>query len=134
MSFLKLYAISAVVFFAVDFVWLTRLARPFYRQHLGHLLAETPILWAAGLFYLIYIAGIVVFAVLPGLEAKSLGGTLARGAFLGLFAYATFDLTALALLEGFPVRVAVVDLIWGTVLTGTVSAAAYGAARWLGIA
>ena len=134
MNFLKLYGISAVIFFAVDFVWLTRLARPFYRRQLGDLLAEEPILWAAGLFYLVYIAGIVVFALMPGLESGSFVGTLVRGAFLGLFAYATFDLTALALFDGFPLRVAIVDLVWGSVLTGTVSAAAYGTARWLGIA
>lgn len=134
MNALKLYGIATVVFFAVDFIWLAKVARPFYRRHLDQFLAQEPILLAAGLFYLIYIAGIIVFAVLPGLEANSLARTLALGAFLGFFAYATFDLTALALFDGFPIQVAIVDMIWGTVLTGTVSAATYGAATWLNLA
>ena len=115
----------------MDFVWLTRLAKPFYEEHMGELIARQPILWAAAAFYAIYIAGIVVFAVLPGLEARSWSRTLALGAFLGFFAYATFDLTAHALIEGFPLRVVIVDLIWGTVLTGTVAVTTYGVATWL---
>lgn len=121
------------MFFAVDFVWLTRIASGFYREHLGHLLRAEPVLWAAGGFYLLYIGAIVVFAVMPGLEAGSWLRALGLGAFLGLVAYATFDLTSMALFEGFPAIVVAVDLVWGTVLTGSVSAGAYAVARWLGI-
>ena len=133
MTFLKLYGLAALVFVGVDFLWLTRIAKPFYERHLGHLLADQPILWAAGGFYALYIAGIVLFAVVPGLETGTWARTALLGAFLGLFAYATFDLTALALFEGFPPIVAAVDMAWGTVLTATVSTAAFGLGRWLGI-
>ncbi len=80
-----------------------------------------------------YILGILIFAVLPGLADESLARTVALGAFLGFFAYATFDLTSLALIEGFPVRVVVVDLAWGTVLTASVAAGSFGVGRWLGV-
>jgi len=130
---LKLYAGTAVVFFAIDLVWLGVVAQRFYERQIGFLLAENVRWGAALLFYAIYIAGILVFAVLPGLAADSLGRTAALGAFLGFFAYATFDLTSLALFEGFPTRVVIVDLAWGTALTAVVASASWGIGRWLGI-
>ncbi|MGD8861708.1 MAG: DUF2177 family protein [Myxococcales bacterium] len=128
----RLYALTALVFFAIDLLWLGIVARGFYQEHLGHLLRAKTSWPPALLFYALYIAGILVFAVLPGLGAGSWVRTLALGAFLGLVAYATFDLTSLALIRDFPVRVVVVDLIWGSVLTGTVATAAHFIGRWLG--
>lgn len=129
----KLYGLTALAFFAIDLVWLGVVAPGFYQRHLGHLL-RPDVLWApALLFYALYIAGVLVFAVLPGLEAGSLGRTLALGAFFGLVAYATFDLTCMALLRDFPLVVVAVDLVWGTVLTASVSAAGFGIGRWLGV-
>ena len=130
---LRLYALMAVTFFAVDLVWLGAVASGFYRSALGPLLRASP-LWPAALaFYALYIAGILVFAVLPGLEADSLRRTVLLGAFFGLVAYATFDLTSLALIRDFPWRVVVVDLCWGSALTAGVAAAGYGFGRWLGV-
>lgn len=130
---LRLYALMAVTFFAVDLVWLGAVASGFYRNALGHLLRDSP-LWPAALaFYALYIAGILVFAVLPGLEAESLRRALALGAFFGLVAYATFDLTSVALIRDFPWRVVAVDLCWGCALTAGVAAAGYGLGRWLGV-
>ncbi len=133
LQFLKLYLPTAVVFFAIDLVWLGVVAAGFYQRHLGHLLAENVQWGPALLFYLIFIAGMLVFAVLPGLAAGSLTRALALGAFLGFMAYATFDLTCLALFRDFPTVVVVVDMIWGTVLSTTVTAAGYGIGRWLGM-
>lgn len=108
-------------------------ASGFYQKHLGHLL-RADVLWAPALvFYTIYIVGILVFAVVPGLEAGSLGRAVALGAFLGFFAYATFDLTSMALFRDFPGIVVAVDLAWGTALTATVAAAGFGFGRWLGL-
>jgi uncharacterized membrane protein len=129
----KLYLSMAAVFFAIDLVWLGLVAASFYQDHLGHLLSPQVRWGPALLFYSIFIAGILVFAVLPGLEAGSLPRTLALGAFLGCFAYATFDLTCLALFRDFPVRVVVVDMIWGTCLSALVSGAGFGVGRWLGL-
>ena len=130
---LSLYGLTTLTFFAIDLVWLGVVARGFYQSQLGHLMREAPVWPAALLFYGLYIAGILVFAVLPSLEAGSLPRAVALGAFLGLVAYATFDLTSLALFRGFPVLVVSVDLVWGTVLTATVAAAGHGFGRWLGI-
>jgi uncharacterized membrane protein len=130
---LSLYLLTALVFFAVDLLWLGIVAVGFYRRQMGDLM-RPDVRWDAAIaFYAIYLIGILVFAVLPGLDAGSLGRTVALGAFFGFVAYATFDLTALAVIRGFPGGMVVVDLIWGTVLTGTVAAAGYGFGRWLGI-
>jgi uncharacterized membrane protein len=128
----RLYGLTALVFFAIDLLWLGVVARGFYQEHLGHLLRATTRWPPALLFYALYIAGILVFAVLPGLGAGSWVRTLTLGAFFGLVAYATFDLTSLALIRDFPVRVVVVDLVWGTVLTGAVATAGHFIGRWLG--
>lgn len=129
----KLYGLMAVSFFAIDLVWLGAVASGFYRDALGHLLREQARWPAALLFYALYIAGILVFVVVPSVQAGSLVRALTMGAFFGLVAYATFDLTSLALIRDFPVRVVVVDLVWGSFLTATVAGAGYGFGRGLGL-
>lgn len=120
-----LYALTVPVFFAVDMVWLGLIAKPFYAKHIGHLMAAKVRWTPALLFYFLYIAGILFFAVLPAVERGSLGRAVLAGALLGLLAYATYDLTNLATLRDWPILVTVVDLIWGMVLTGGVAAASY---------
>jgi uncharacterized membrane protein len=133
LSLAKLYGLTTAVFFAIDLVWIGVVADRFYQEHLGTLLRSDVVWGAALLFYAVYIAGILVFAVMPALGVGSVQRAVALGAFLGFFAYATFDLTCLALFRNFPVIVVVVDLAWGTVLTASVAAAGYGIGRWLGI-
>jgi uncharacterized membrane protein len=129
--FLKLYFSTLVVFFAIDMLWLGLVARTFYRKHLGFLMAPNPNWLAAVIFYLLFIAGILIFVVLPGVDSGSLRDTLLRAAFFGLVTYATYDLTNLATLKDWPVIVTAVDLAWGTLLSTLVSAAAFFIARWL---
>lgn len=124
-QFLKLYAATAVVFFAIDLTWLGVVAKKFYNEQMGHLTRPDVQWWAAILFYLIYVAAILVLCVKPGLERDSMGRAVAMGALFGLAAYAAFDLTALALFKDFPLKGAVVDLAWGTCLTATVSGASF---------
>jgi uncharacterized membrane protein len=125
------YAITLPIFFAVDLVWLGVVAREFYRRQLGHLLSAQ-INWpAALLFYLVFIAGIVFFAVKPALETGSAARALAYGAFLGFLAYATYDLTNQATIRDWPLLVTVVDLAWGTVLTAAVAYLGYQASSRL---
>ncbi|MGB1656059.1 MAG: DUF2177 family protein [Longimicrobiales bacterium] len=133
MRLVGLYALTALGFFLIDFVWLTVVAQSFYQRHLGHFLREDPIIAAAAIFYLLYLVGVLVFVVLPALEAGSLLHAVGLGALFGLIAYATFDLTCYALFQGFPTVVVAVDLVWGTVLTASVSAIGYAAGRWLGV-
>lgn len=129
--YLKLYAACIVAFFALDIAWLGFIAKSFYQRQMGHLLADQTQWGAAIAFYLIYVAAIVVLCVIPAMEKQSVARALALGAVFGLAAYAAFDLTSLALLKGFPSGVVPVDLAWGVVLTGSVSAVGFYAANWL---
>ncbi|UCH09626.1 MAG: DUF2177 family protein [Fidelibacterota bacterium] len=129
--YLKLYTATLVAFFAIDMVWLGLVARTFYRKYLGFLLASSPNWIAAVIFYLLFILGILVFVVLPGLKDDSLSTTLLRAALFGLVTYATYDLTNLATVRDWPLLVTVVDLIWGTVLSMAVGWAGVLAGRWL---
>ncbi len=130
---LKLYGATALVFFAIDLVWLGVVAQGFFKKHLGHLMAPQVRWGPALLFYLLFISGLLVFGVLPGLAASSLTRALLLGGFFGLVAYATFDLTCAALFADFPLVVVAVDMVWGAVLSTTVCAAGYGLARWMGL-
>jgi uncharacterized membrane protein len=124
-AFLKLYAVATVTFFVIDLVWLGVVARGFYQNQMGHLMRDN-VNWAAALaFYLIFLVGLVVLVVQPAVEQQSLQRAIVLGALFGLVTYAAYDLTNLATLEGFPLRVAVVDMIWGTVLCGTIGAVTY---------
>jgi len=129
--YIKLYLATLVAFFAVDLVWLGLVARTFYRKYLGFLMAPKVNWPAALIFYLLFVVGILVFAVLPGLESGSLKTTLLRAALFGLIAYATYDLTNLATLKDWPLTVTIVDLVWGTAVSVLVSLAGYFAGRWL---
>lgn len=128
-GFLKMYAVGLVVCFAVDLVWLGGIAKGFYQRQLGHLM-RPDVQWVpAILFYLVYVAALVVFVAAPAAERQSIGRAIGYGAFFGLAAYAAFDLTSLALLKDFPLSAAVVDLAWGAFLSATVSAAIVASMR-----
>ena len=130
-GFAKLYAVTAPILFAIDLVWLGLVANQFYRAQLGDLMRPDPRWAAAILFYLLYVAALLVFAVLPGLEKASLSRAAVLGAGLGFICYATYDLTNLALVKGFPTIVAVVDIVWGAILSAGVAAVAYKLAGWV---
>lgn len=112
------YLATMVIFFAIDFIWLTTVAKSFYRGQIGDLLLPEFRMGVAAGFYLVYLAGVVFFAVHPALKAGSLSMALLYGALFGFFCYATYDFTNLATLKGYTTTVALVDLAWGTVLTG----------------
>lgn len=127
-----LYLIATVAFFAIDMLWLGLIARNFYREKLGFIFTGDVRWPAAIVFYLLYIGGILYFAVNPALEAASLQKALLNGALFGLMCYATYDLTNMATIQQWPLVVVVVDIIWGIVLTGSVSAITYVVAvKWL---
>ena len=122
---LSVYAVTLPIFFAIDLVWLGVVAKAFYRRHLGHLLAAEVNWPAAIVFYLVFIAGIVLFAVRPALEAGSAMRALAYGALFGFFTYATYDLTNHATMRDWPAIVTAVDLAWGTTLSALVAYFSY---------
>lgn len=113
----KTYFITLLVFLVLDATWLGLIAQPFYQAQIGFLLAEKANWAAAGAFYLLYVAGLVFFVVEPALRAGTAPGRAAlRGAFFGLVAYATYDLTNLATLDRWPIAVTAVDMAWGAAL------------------
>ena len=130
--YIKLYFATLIAFFAIDMVWLGLIARNFYRQQLGFLLRPDTNWVAAIIFYLLFIAGILVFVVLPGLEDNSLKTTILRAALFGLVTYATYDLTNLATVKDWPLLITIVDLAWGSVLSIAVSCVGFLAGKWLG--
>lgn len=130
--YIKLYFATLIAFFAIDMLWLGLVARGFYRRQLGFLLSSQTNWVAAIIFYLLFIAGILVFVVLPGLEADSIRTTILLGALFGLVTYATYDLTNLATVKNWPLAVTVVDLAWGTFLSIAVSCSGFFAGKWFG--
>ena len=119
------YFIAAVVFLALDLVWLGLVAQGLYEHFLGDLLADSPNAVAAFVFYAIFVAGLVYFVIAPAIEEQSARTAIVRGAAFGFVTYATWDLTSLAVIEGFPVGIVPIDLAWGTFLAATVSLATY---------
>ena len=117
-QYLAAYAVTAVVFLGIDFVWLSKIAKRFYFDRLGDLLLEKPNLGAAVAFYAIYVVGIIIFAVVPALREQSAATALIYGALFGFFAYATYDMTNYATLRNWSLTVSLVDIAWGTFLTG----------------
>ncbi len=131
--FLKLYAIALPVFFAIDMVWLGLVAKTFYREQIGFLLKPNVNWVAAIIFYLLFIAGLVVFVISPAVEKQSWLHAVAYGAFFGLVTYATYDLTNLAMTKDWPLLVTVVDLAWGATLAAAVSVITYAIALKLNV-
>jgi len=129
---LGIWAIAATLMIAVDMVWLTWLGRGFYLQEIGDLLLDTPNLPAALAFYGLYSVGVVVIIIAPALEAQSVLRALLVGILFGLVAYGTYDLTNLAVMKGFTTKIALIDMAWGGVVTGFVSAVTVKIATSLG--
>mgnify|MGYP003383697126 CR=1 FL=1 len=115
------YLVTTGIFLAIDIVWLALIAPKLYKANIGHLMAEKPNLLAAGVFYLLYIAALLFFVIDPALIKGSVWQAVWTGAFLGLTMYATYDLTNLATLKDWPLKITAIDLAWGTFITAATS-------------
>ena len=131
MDYVKMYGIAFIIFLLIDAIWLGLVAPKFYKAQIGHLMAESPNLIAALVFYLIFIIGVVYFVINPAIEAQSLSKVIVGGLLFGFITYATYDLTNLATLKDWPITVTIVDLIWGTFLSGTIGTLTYLIYNWL---
>jgi uncharacterized membrane protein len=131
MSWVAQYAVAAVVFTVLDLIWLGTVAEDTYARHLGDLLAPSPNVGAAFVFYAIFIAGLLYFVIHPAVAAGSWRRALGAGGFFGFVTYATWDLTNLAVLRDFPAALVPIDLAWGTFLAATVSVTTYAVAQRL---
>jgi len=127
-KYLILYAACALIFFPIDFIWLSTMGKTFYQKELGSLLLPNPNLVVAGLFYLAYLVGVVVLVAAPA--EGDVGKALLLGALLGFVAYGTYDLTNLSTVNGFTPAVALVDMAWGTVLTAVTAAGGVWVSRF----
>lgn len=119
------YGTTAAIFLAIDAIWLSKIATRFYFDRIGHLLMDKPNLGAAAVFYIIYVVGILIFAVLPALRNESFCHALVYGGLFGFFAYLTYDMTNYATMRDWPFTVVVVDVLWGTFLSGVSAAGGY---------
>ena len=129
--YVKLYGLTVPLFFVIDIIWLGVVAKSFYQKNLKYILSPNVNWTAAIIFYLIYIAGILIFAVLPALAKDSLRHAAVWGALFGFFTYATYDLTNLALLKDWPIIIVIVDILWGVVLCSAVATLSFFVAKWL---
>lgn len=124
-EFIIRFVAAGVIFALIDAVWLSLVANKFYKSQIGALLLKKPNFVAAVLFYVIFLIGLVVFVLNPSLAAQDWTWALGLGALFGFVTYATYDLTNLSTLKGFPVKLVIVDLAWGTFVTATVSVSSY---------
>jgi uncharacterized membrane protein len=126
-KYITAYIATGIAFALIDSVWLRNAYTKLYQPEIGEMLLPAGLRWGPAIaFYLLYILGMMVFAVVPAIKAGSWQLALVQGAMLGFFCYMTYDLTNYATLKVWSLKVTILDMIWGTVLTG--SAAAAGAA------
>ena len=131
-QFLKYYSVAFVVFFAIDLVWLGVVAKNMYKEHLGFIMSPN-VNWVAAIgFYMVFIAGLIFFALNPAIEKNSITYAIFVGGFFGLITYATYDMTNLATLKDWPVFITVVDIIWGTVLCSLTTTVSFLVLKFIG--
>lgn len=123
-KFIPAYIATIIFMFLIDLVWLSQIAEPIYKAGIGHLMAAQPKLGFAGLFYLMYVFGLLWHALKPNVAAKGVKSAFLAGALFGFFVYASYDLTNLALLKDWPLKLSIIDICWGTLLSGTCAAVA----------
>lgn len=119
MDYVYYFVVAGALFLIFDLLWLGYVAKNFYRTQLGKLFVKKVVTGPAIVFYVLYICGLLFFALRPALDAGSGADAFVYGGLFGLIAYATYDLTNWATLKNWPPKLAVVDIIWGTILTAT---------------
>ena len=128
LKYLAVYFSFLVSFVIIDFIWLLGIAKNLYRDDMGSLIASEPKLLAGLGFYILYALGASIFVILPAISKQSWLYAVQYGALFGFFCYMTYDLTNLAVIRDFPMRLAFVDIAWGSAVT----AVSAGLAYWLG--
>ncbi|MBN8754040.1 MULTISPECIES: DUF2177 family protein [Variovorax] len=125
------WAATFVVLLVIDMIWLGVVAKGMYQEGMGDLMSPNPRLAFAGAFYLIYPIGLLLFAIVPGVEAQSVLRAAVLGALFGMFCYGTYDLTNLAVIRNWPLALSFIDIVWGALVSGVAAAAGAVAWRWM---
>lgn len=132
MKWLLYYGITLTVFMVIDLIWLGFIAKDLYSKYLGYLMSDKVNWIAALVFYLIFIGGVCYFVLYPSLLDQNITNLLIRAALFGFITYATYDLTNLATIKDWPINITIIDLIWGTTLSTSVSVISYFIINLLG--
>ena len=130
-SILISYLFTFIVFLMIDLLWLGIIAKNLYQKYLGNLLSDKVNWTAAFIFYFIYVAGISIFAIYPAIQKGSAFNAILMGALFGLFTYATYDLTNLATLKDWPISIVFIDILWGIILSASVSLSGFYIVKWV---
>ncbi len=109
--------IASLIFLIIDVIWLSFATKSFYRPLIGNLLSDKPVMWAAVLFYILYVFGMALVVIQPCVDSASIFKTIYTGFVFGLVAYGTYNLTNMAVLKGWSPTVTFVDMFWGGSLT-----------------
>ena len=125
MIYIKMYIIAFIVFLIIDAIWLGLIAKNLYQSEIGHLMTDKPNFIAAGIFYLLFIGGLIYFVINPAISTGDITKLIISAAVFGFMTYATYDLTNLATLKDWPIKVTIIDLIWGTSVSTVVSYVTY---------
>ena len=137
MTYIKVFLIAIIIFLILDFIWLGLVAKNLYQNEIGTLLKTKFNFVAAFIFYIIFIIALTIFVIIPAINNNSLKEVILLGAIFGLVTYATYDLTNFATLEGFTIKIVIIDLLWGTTLGTLTSTLTYliykGVFTWLTI-
>ncbi|QWD94134.1 DUF2177 family protein [Polynucleobacter sp. MG-Unter2-18] len=128
LKYFAVYFSFLITLIIIDLIWLLGIARNLYRDEMGSLMASEPKLWAGLAFYLLYALGASIFVIFPAISKQSWIYAAQYGALFGLFCYMTYDLTNLAVIRDFPMRLAFVDIVWGSAVTALSATIAY----WVG--
>ena len=128
LKYLAVYFSFLLSLVAIDLIWLLGVAKNLYRDEMGSLMASEPKLLVGLSFYLLYALGASIFVILPAISKQSWLYAVQYGALFGFFCYMTYDLTNLAVIRDFPVRLAFIDIAWGSAVTALSTTIAY----WLG--
>lgn len=121
LEFIKIFLITFFIFLVIELIWLSVLAKDFYQRELGYIMSSKPNLMATVVFAILFVLGMVFFVIYPAIEGNSWTYSLLVGMFYGIITYSTYTLTNLATLKDWPLKVSIIDLVWGSLLGGIVS-------------
>lgn len=125
LKYVYLYLIVFGIFLIIDLIWLNLIAKNLYQKEIGNLLLKNPNILPAFLFYALFIVALLILVLIPGIQSYTLLKTILFGAVFGFITYATYDLTNLATLDGWSIKMTIIDLIWGASVTTLITFLGY---------